>query len=140
MLSRGYLLAAFVPKSLLYIPDIDATPLTPIEITRGDVPPIIDVVESPAGEVYFATGTNIYRLRVPTHGDCNGDGLMDFADASALERELADGDPQVSTSAQKGLYAGTWGCDVDGNGLISGHDRAALWRLLTTRARPARGR
>jgi glucose/arabinose dehydrogenase len=120
-LQHGYLLSAFVTRAIYFIRDIDA-PL-PIPITKGDVGPIVDVTEGPGGEVYFSSGSTIYRLVVPLRGDCNGDGKVTFDDLAALEIELSSGNP----------LAPHFGCDADGDGLITANDRGALWRLLTNR-------
>ncbi|HYM60947.1 MAG TPA: PQQ-dependent sugar dehydrogenase, partial [Thermoanaerobaculia bacterium] len=66
MLPRGYLLGAFVTKAIYYIPDIDARPFPdPIAIIEGETGPIVAVAEGPNGDVYFGTGSAIYRLIVP---------------------------------------------------------------------------
>src|ERR1051326_3117382 len=76
LIKRGYLLGAFVTRAIYYIPDIDAQPFPdPIAITTDDVAPIVDVTESPSGEIYFATQKTIYRLVTPQPGDSNGDGV-----------------------------------------------------------------
>jgi hypothetical protein len=120
-LQHGYLLSAFVTRAIYFIRDIDVP--QPIAITKGDVGPIVDVTEGPGGEIYFSSGSTIYRLIVPVHGDCNGDGKVTFDDLAALDLELSSGDPQQPH----------YGCDADGDGLITVADRGALWRLLTNR-------
>lgn len=112
---KGYLLTTYVTSALYYFDDLDAP--HPIAILRGDTPSLIDVTEAPNGEIYFASGTTIYRLVQPQRGDCNGDGSLTFADVTAIDN---------ATSA-------SWGCDADGDGLITARDRDALWRLLTNR-------
>jgi glucose/arabinose dehydrogenase len=135
LLSRGYLLGAFVTRAIYFISDsID----TPVAITTKDVNPIVDVTESPTGEIFFTTGTVIYRLVPPMRGDCNGDGLVNFADINALQLELADGDPHPASTAADGTYRGSWGCDADGDGLVGSSDVNALWRIVFPRARAAR--
>ena len=134
MLRRGYLLAAFVTKALYYIPDIDARPLPdPIVLIRGETGPIIDVAEAPNGDVYFVTGNAVYRLIVPMRGDCDGNGRVDAADLDALRREL-DGGPHAMTAARA-----SWGCDVNGDGLIDTRDLTALSAMISFRVRAVRG-
>lgn len=136
----GYLLAAFVTKALYYIPDIDARPLpAPVAIIAGETDPIVDVTQSPTGEIYFLTGKAIYQLIEPKRGDCNGDGLVDTDDITALMQELRDGDPQPAEGAQNGAYRGSWGCDVNGDGVIDSRDLAALLTAVVHRARAVRG-
>jgi len=120
-MQRGYLLSAFVTRAIYYIRDIDAP--QPIALTKHDVGPIVDVTEGPGGEIYFSSGSTIYRLIVPLRGDCNGDGKVTFDDLAALEIELSSGNPLEPH----------FGCDADGDGLITPNDRGALWRLLTNR-------
>ena len=139
LLSRGYLLGTFVTRGIYYIGDVDATPFPdPVAITTKDVFPIVDVTESPSGDIYFATGSTLYRLVTPLRGDCNGDGVVNFADIGALQQELADGDPHPASTAAAGSYRGSWGCDADGDGLISSADVPALWHIVFPRARAAR--
>jgi glucose/arabinose dehydrogenase len=135
LLSRGYLLGAFVTRAVYYLSDALNDP---VAITTKDAPPIVDVTESPAGEIYFATGSTIYRLVPPMRGDCNGDGVVNLADIAALQLELADGDPHAASTALDGRYRGSWGCDADGDGLISNADVLAQWRIVFPRARAAR--
>lgn len=129
--SGGFLLCSFVTRAIYFFDDPNAP--RPVAIIRGETGPLIDVAEAPNGDVYFASGTAIYRLIQPARGDCNGDGVIDFADVSALMLELADGDPHDVHTAQDGHYAGSWGCDADGDGLISSHDVGVLWHLMTNR-------
>ena len=56
----------------------------------------------------------------------------------ALSRELADGDPHATVTAQAGSFAGSWGCDANGDGVISAADRDALGALIRTRTRAVR--
>ena len=129
--SGGFVLCSFVTRALYFFDDANAP--RPIAILRGETAPLIDVAESPSGDIYIATGATIYRLISPLRGDCNGDGVIDFADVGALMLELADGDPHDVHLAQDGNYRGSWGCDVDGDGLITSRDVGALWRLMTNR-------
>jgi glucose/arabinose dehydrogenase len=65
-LPSGYLLAAFVSGAIYLIRDIDVRPFPdPLPIIRGETGPIIDVTQALTGEIYFATGSAIYRLEPP---------------------------------------------------------------------------
>jgi len=132
----GYLLGAFVTKAIYYIPDIDARPFPdPIAVTSGEVGLVIDVAQAPNGDVFFVTSNGIKKLIPPQPGDCNGDGIVDAADVAALTQELADGDPHPTFTAQDGAFRGSWGCDVDQNGMIDSRDMAALLTRLAGRSR-----
>jgi hypothetical protein len=134
ILRSGYLLGAYVTKAIYYIPDIYARPLPdPIAVVKGESDPVIDVIETQDGSVYFATMTAIYQLIVPLRGDCNGDGLIDALDVSALAREIAEG-PHAMVAAQGGANRGSWGCDVNGDGVIDTRDAVALGKAVRTRA------
>ena len=137
----GYLLGGFVSKSLYYIADVDARPFPePLAIVWGsDAGLMIDVAQTALGDVYFVTPNAIKRLFPPLPGDCNGDGIVDAADIAALTQELADGDPHPTITAQDGAFRGSWGCDVDQNGVIDSRDLAALISMLHLRSRPVRG-
>jgi hypothetical protein len=133
MLRSGYVIAAFVTKALYYVPNIDARPFPdPIALIQKETGAIIDVAEAPNGDLLFVTGDAVYKLIVPLRGDCNGDGKIDAADWDALIRELADG-PHSMFDAR-----GSWGCDVNGDGVIDGRDLAALRSVLGWRARAVR--
>jgi glucose/arabinose dehydrogenase len=136
ILRSGYLLGGFVTKALYYIVQIDAP--SPIAILEREVGFVIDVTEAPKGDIYVATGNAIYQLVVPLRGDCNGDGHLDTADFVALQQELADGDPHAMLEAQNGSYRGSWGCDVNGDGLIDGRDMTVLMSLISLRGRAVR--
>lgn len=132
LLRRGYLLALFVPRAIVYIPDIDVRPLpAPVTITQKDVLAIVDVTESVTGEIFFATGNAIYRLVTPRPGDCNGDGALTYADLDTLLLELANGSGRPASSTTQG----TWGCDADADGTLTYGDVAALRRMLGLRRR-----
>lgn len=139
LLSHGYLLGSFVVKAVYYIADIDARPLQPIALMRGDAGPIIDVTQAASGEIYFGTGTALWRLFVPERGDCNGDGLLDGRDLTALSAELADsGGSEAVTAAPGGSVVGSWGCDVNADGVIDARDLTALESIVSGRPRVAR--
>ena len=138
ILHRGYLLGGFSTKAIYYIPDIDARPLPPpIEILRAGPSVTIDLAESGTGEIFFATPKTIYKLEVPQRGDCNGDGLVNTDDLTALMAQLSAGSrtlPSVLTTTPPG----TFGCDVDGDGLITSADVTALFARLHPRNRSVR--
>ncbi|HEV8658534.1 MAG TPA: PQQ-dependent sugar dehydrogenase [Thermoanaerobaculia bacterium] len=137
-LREGILLGAFVSKAIYFIPDIDASPLPdPVALIERETGSVIDVAQTPNGDIVFATGNAIYKLNVPQRGDCNGDGRLNSADIEAFERELADA-PESTYAAQNGSYAGSWGCDANGDGVIDANDRAELIRLVGARRRAVR--
>jgi glucose/arabinose dehydrogenase len=136
----GYVLGAFVTKALYYIPNIDARPFPdPIAVVLGDTGVVIDVAQAPNGDLFYVTSNSIKKLIAPQPGDCNGDGIVDAADVAALTQELTDGDPHPTFTAQDGSFRGSWGCDVDQNGLIDSRDMAALLAKLAGRTRAVRG-
>ncbi len=139
LLNHGYLLGTFVTKALYFIPDIDANPLQPIVVMKGDAGMIIDVAQAATGEIYFASGSAIWRLFVPQRGDCNGDGLVDWRDLGALNAELADaGNHELALEAPNGAIAGSWGCDVNADGVVDAQDLNALLGMVSGRVRVAR--
>jgi len=134
ILHRGYLLGSYVAKALYYVPDVYAQPVPdPVAVIRAETDPIIDVVEAPNGDVYFATGFGIYKLIVPMRGDCNGDGSVNSSDIAALGKVLADG-PQPMTTVQNSSASASWGCDANGDGLIDGRDLSIVSALVRGRA------
>jgi hypothetical protein len=140
-LPRGFLIGAFVTKAIYYVRDIDAEPLPPpIPLIQGETGFVIDVTQAANGDVYFVTGNALYRLLTPARGDCNGDGFVDGKDFSALMLELGDGSSKLVVSAQEGSYAGSWGCDVNGDGTIDWNDVAPLLELIAKRPRAVRER
>ena len=136
-LRRGYLVGAFVTKALYYFPSMSAPIADPIPILEDFNEFIIDVTQTPSGDILLATagfaGTAIQRLRVPLRGDCNGDGATDFHDVLPLMNEIRDGRPTLE--AQGGSYAGSWGCDANADGLIDAKDMDALSSLISARRR-----
>lgn len=137
MLRNGYLVGAFVTRALYYVPLTFAETIPVIE-NFGEF--VIDVTQTPTGEIIFATSnggsSSIHRLHVPSRGDCNGDGFADSRDVSPLEQEIEDGGPHERVRAQEGAYAGSWGCDANVDGIIDSGDVEALRKLI----RPARRR
>jgi glucose/arabinose dehydrogenase len=136
LLVRGYLIAAFVTKSIYYFPDLAAHPVPdPVPVVEEFDQFIIDVTEAPNGEIYFATAsfpgtTSIHRLVVPARGDCNGDGFTDSRDVMALMRELDEALIQPMVRVQYGAHRGSWGCDVTADGLIDSRDLQKLMSSL----------
>jgi len=126
MLKSGYLMGSFVASALFYFADADAP--QPIAIIEGATGPIIDVTEAPNGELYFATGTAIYKLIPPIRGDCNGDGALSGSDLAAIASKIGT------------ASAGVWPCDTDGDGLITATDESVLLRMLTNRLPAVRRR
>jgi glucose/arabinose dehydrogenase len=130
ILRRGYLLGSYVAKALYYVPDVYAHPVPdPVAVIQNETDPIIDVVEAPNGDIYFASGMGIYKLVVPKPGDCNGDGVVNFADIAVLGNVLAGG-PRPMTTMQNA----SWGCDANGDGIIDARDLAAVASMLRGRA------
>jgi len=138
ILNHGYLLGTFVTASIDYIGDIDRP--DPIPLIQGETGVVVDVTEGPNGEIYFTSCTAIYELTVPLRGDCNADGKVNAADLDALTHELADGGGEAFTNAQNGAFAASWGCDVNGDGLIDKDDLAALMAIVKPRVRAVRSR
>jgi len=130
ILHNGYLLGSYVAKALFYIPSVYAQPMPdPVAIVKGESDPIIDVVEGSDGTVYFASGFVIYKLIVPLRGDCNADGFVDSGDLVALRNLLVDG-PRSMTSAQNAKVPASWGCDVNGDGVIDAADITAASAMV----------
>ncbi|HET7437292.1 MAG TPA: PQQ-dependent sugar dehydrogenase [Thermoanaerobaculia bacterium] len=141
-LPRGILLGGFVAQAIYYFPDVDAQPLPAPIVLADELPsPVLDVTEGPDGRIYFATAGAIARLDVPKRGDCNGDGLTNAADIRSLLLELADGDPEPVRDAGLGANNGSWGCDADGDAIISESDLTALSAMVPpSRSRAVRTR
>jgi hypothetical protein len=128
-----------VTRALYYIPNIDAQPFPdPIAVISAVTKMIIDVAQGPDGTIYFVAADGLYQLIPPLRGDCNGDGVVDAADAAALAQELLDGNPEPATNAQNGAFRGSWGCDVNGDGVIDSRDMTALLEMIRVRTRAVR--
>jgi hypothetical protein len=135
----GLLLGSFVTKTLYYFPDLRLRPVPdPIEIFSGDIGSIIDVVQTPAGEILVASGFGIYKLIPPRPGDANGDGLIEADDLEAIAREILEGDGDDTLGAHLGRYRTSWGADVNLDGVIDARDLVALAQMRKLRHRPAR--
>jgi len=141
MLRTGYLLGAFVTRSVYYFPSLTVEPIPdPIAIVSGFDEFIIDVTQSAAGAIYIASASfpassTVSRLVPPARGDCDGNGLVDVRDLLALYEERGDGEAQPTVGAQDGAYAGSWGCDTNTDGLIDWRDIEALRVLIGARRR-----
>ena len=70
---------------------------------------------------------------MPARGDCNGDALVNFADYELLRSLVADG-PRLMTATS----SGTWGCDLNGDGILDAEDVAMLIARLHLRVRAVR--
>ncbi|HVR43688.1 MAG TPA: PQQ-dependent sugar dehydrogenase [Thermoanaerobaculia bacterium] len=139
--TTGLLVGGFVTKALYFFPDVDATPLRPITLFTelpGGFYPILDVVQSPSGEIVFATPAAIWRLVPPPRGDANGDGEVTAEDLEALAHELVDGDGPSVLEIHGGSYPGSWGADVNRDGVIDARDLVAWVLLQNQRQRPVR--
>ena len=134
MLHSGYLISAFVTKALYYVPDIAARPL-PDPISLVTAPgPLIDVAETPSGDILVTTGSAIYRVITPARGDCNADGFVNAADIGALESQLS------SIGVESTYDAPSWGCDLNGDGTVDSTDLQLLIEQLRLRVRAVRRR
>jgi glucose/arabinose dehydrogenase len=135
----GLLVGSFVTKVLYYFPDIRVRPVPePIEILKSDIGAVIDVAQNSRGEVFVASGSAIYHLSLPLAGDADGNGRVDSEDLRALSREILDGDGSETLRAQEGTFRGSWGADVNEDGLIDARDLVALAQKRHPRARPVR--
>lgn len=143
LLSRGYLLGAFVTRAIYYFPSLAVQSIPePTAIVDGFPEFVIDVTEAKDGAIYFATAwgasSTIWKLQPPARGDCNGDSAVDWRDIYPLMQELDDADSQAVTDAQSGAFAGSWGCDANGDDLINSADQPALLDLIGVRRRVVR--
>lgn len=141
MLRQGFLTAAFVTRGLYYFtPELtEAFP-----VVEGFDEFMMDVTEGPDGTIYLATAmgatSSIQKLHVPRRGDCNGDGLANRSDFISLSEEIDDGDRHDAIRAQEGAHVGSWGCDVNADGVIDNADLPALRRIVMPRRRSVRSR
>src|SRR5205814_7181561 len=108
-----------------------------IALAEGETKFVIDVTEGPNGEIDFVAANGVYRLDVPARGDCNGDAVINYADYELL-RALVAGGPRPMTAASTGGNHGTWGCDVNGDGIIDAEDVVMLSSRLHLRSRAVR--
>jgi glucose/arabinose dehydrogenase len=138
MLPHGILLTSFVGKALYYFPTISTHLSDPITIFANEAGALIDVAQDGHGEIYVTSAAAIFHVIVPRRGDCNGDGVVDGSDYAALMAEVSDGATHSVFEAKAGKMTGSWGCDVNGDGLINAADLGALSRILPARRHAAR--
>lgn len=137
--ARSVLVGTYVTRALYYFPRVNADSIErPAVIFADEVGAIIDVVQNETGEIYVTSPKNIYRLHPPRPGDANGDGKIDAADFEALSSEILDGDDGVTIHAQDGAFRGSWGADVNRDGIIDAGDLVALAKLQHQRRRGVR--
>lgn len=134
-LRRGVLVGGFVTKGLHYLPQTSG-PMQSFDLFTSDIGPVLDVTQASDGTIWVAGFSAIYRLITPHVGDCDGDGFVDAKDSNALAQEILDGDGTLTWNAQFGGYRGSWGCDVNQDGLIDARDLVALTKLREGRHRP----
>lgn len=138
---RGYLFGAFVPAAAFLVPDIDVRPLpAPIALFDHEKKFVIDLAEGPSGEIIVATYDAINRLVLPQRGDCNGDGRVDGFDVFTLAAEVREGDGESIYAAADGDTRGSFGCDVNGDSLITHADVDELMKTVRVRTRAVRAR
>jgi glucose/arabinose dehydrogenase len=139
LLRNGYLVGSFVAKSIFYFPSIDSTPVSdPIALIANETSFIIDVTQSPSGDIYVAANDAIYRLIVPAAGDCNGDGVINAADFQLLARELMERGPHPTIESGNGTTHASWGCDANSDGVVDQRDVSALATMTNVRLRATR--
>ena len=135
----GLMVGSFVTRTLYYFPDIRVRPVPePIEILKSEIGPVIDVTQNSHGEILVASGSAIYRLNVPLAGDADGNGRVDGDDLRAISREILDGDGAETFRAPEGSFRGSWGADVNEDGVIDARDLVALAKTRHPRTRPVR--
>lgn len=135
----GLLVASFVTSSIYYFPDLSVRPLAdPLVLIENETASLIDVVQKGGGEIFFATAFAIYRLHLPIPGDADGNGRVDGEDQKALASEIVDGDGTRTVDAATHGYPGSWGADVNQDGVIDSDDLVALSKMRIGRTRPAR--
>ena len=132
----GFLVASFVTGALYYFPRI-APVHAPITIFEdlpqlGGFNAVLDVVQSPTGEILFATAGAIWRLVPPAPGDVDGDGALTERDLEGIAHELVDGDGEGVLEIHGGTFAASWGADVNADGRVNSSDLVA-WVILAQR-------
>ena len=150
--ASGMLMTAYWDKSLFWFDSASTSIKKPIRIldTNGlqsaridpdhDVPKIadslMDVVQDSNGTIYIATTNTIFKLNSPKPGDVDGNGRVNNDDLVALSREILDGDGVERFRAPEGTFRGTWGSDVNQDGIIDARDIVMLAKILSPRKRP----
>jgi glucose/arabinose dehydrogenase len=137
-LRGGIVVGSFVTKSLYLFPSVSEHLADPVTIMAGETGPIIDVAQNAAGDLVVATATELDVLHLPVRGDADGDGRLSDADLDALSREIADAAGEPAIEAQGGGVFGSWGGDVNGDGVIDARDLVAIEKLLPMRNRAVR--
>ena len=64
-------------------------------------------------------------------GDCDGNGVVNSADLTAISTEIFDGDGNNVANVAGGTYVGTCGCDANGNGTIDAGDLSCASFLIS---------
>lgn len=64
-------------------------------------------------------------------GDCDGNGVVNSADLTAISTEIFDGDGNTVAAVAGGTYVGTCGCDANGNGTIDAGDLSCASFLIS---------
>lgn len=151
--SGGVLVASYVTQSIYYFPDLAPRPLpapitildtrrretvSPSHVTVPADAPIIDVVSTHSGELYFATPDRIFAVSFPQPGDVDGDGAISRADLQMLRDEITEAAGERTYEAQNGAVRSTWGADVDQNGTIDDRDLAEFLQRFPSRKRSVR--
>ncbi len=139
---RGYLMGGFSTSAIYWIPDVDARPLPdPVALIEREVMRlVIDVTQAPNGDIIFTTFDSIHRLVMPAAGDCNGDGVRDSRDATAIVEELKDAEVQPLQVLHLGSNRGSLGCDANGDRLVDRDDLALIAQFAVPRTRVLRTR
>ncbi|HSN69686.1 MAG TPA: PQQ-dependent sugar dehydrogenase [Thermoanaerobaculia bacterium] len=133
----GFLVASFVTGALYYFPEIPPPVPAPVAIFEdlpqlGGFNAVLDVVQSPAGDILFATAGAIWRLVPPARGDVDGDGEITERDLEGIAHELVDGDGDGVLEVHGGTFAASWGADVNDDGRVNSSDLVA-WVILAQR-------
>lgn len=135
----GLLVGSFVGRTLYFFPNHRAEEIRePVALWRDVTESVMDVVQRADGIVVVADAVTIYRLIPPECGDANGDGRIDGRDLDALIAEIHDGDGNETVDAHLGFYPGSWGADVNCDGVIDERDLQSLEKLRKPRRRGAR--
>ncbi|HVT44601.1 MAG TPA: PQQ-dependent sugar dehydrogenase [Thermoanaerobaculia bacterium] len=135
----GVLVGGFVSRALYFFPTLDDRPVSdPVIMLQHEIGVVIDVAQSPDGDLYVASPFAVYRLVPPLRGDANGDGVINDEDLKVISQKLLLSGSSVVFRAQEGLLRASWGADVNGDGVIDARDLVALGRMLNPRPRAVR--
>lgn len=69
-------------------------------------------------------------------GDCNGDGVVDAGDLSAVSLEIDDGDGNLVQDVGGGSFAGTAACDANSDGIIDSFDTSCITGFIFNNVNP----